>query len=251
MKKRNLPMIKGNYNNIISNPNRITKKENSHKIYKNSNGIIVPSVTTVIGIINNPYLIQWSNKIGLEGKKYKSVLNSSANIGTLVHTMIESYFKGTNDELEGKLSQCNESEISQANKAYENFLRWIDNNPSIEIIYSENEYVSDTYNYGGTLDLYGKINDSLILIDYKTSNYFDKKMFIQIAGYKNLLEENNKQVDSGRIIKLSKIDDKFEEMSKTNEELEIYWKLFKSCLLTYKLNNKLEREWSENFKGNY
>ena len=64
-----------------------------HTKYVNSNGQEVPSVTQILGVINKPALINWANKMGLQGIKTSEVLRNTADIGTLAHEIIEKWIK--------------------------------------------------------------------------------------------------------------------------------------------------------------
>ena len=45
----------------------LPKKANAHTQYKLVDGTKVPSVTTVLGILNKPALVKWANNLGLQG----------------------------------------------------------------------------------------------------------------------------------------------------------------------------------------
>jgi hypothetical protein len=224
------------------------EKKKEHTKYYNSKGQQVPSCTTVLQILNTPSLIYWSNKIGRQGKSYSAEMGMYSRIGTGTHLLIEHWFKGveeTHRELIEHLRSCSDYEKAQAFRAYNNFLRWADEN-EFELLGSELQLVSDVYNYGGTIDYYGLINGKLMIMDFKTSNYFNKKMFLQLAGYVNLLKEHGYEVHEVMILKLSKNSEEFWIKSKTVEELEEYFKLFKFCLATHKVDAKIEKEWKWN-----
>jgi hypothetical protein len=220
----------------------MAEEKKQHTVYKNSKGVVVPSCTTLLQVLNTPSLLYWANKIGREGKYYSSEMAKASRIGTLTHALIEKYFKGHVDDLQEKLSACYDNEKIQAFKAFKNFQNWADEN-EFELLGSELQLVSDTYNYGGTIDYYGLINGVLMIMDFKTSNYFNKKMFLQLAGYRQLLIEHGYDVDAVMILKLSKTEDKFEIKRKEADELDDYFKLFKFCIATHKVNERIEKEW--------
>ena len=59
--------------------------------------------------------------------------------------------------------------------------------------------------YGGTLDLLMKINGKVYLFDFKTSNHFSYKYFLQLAAYAHVLRTKyGIKIDGFGIIKLCK-----------------------------------------------
>jgi hypothetical protein len=208
-----------------------------HPKYYNSGGQEVPSVTTVLGIVGSPGLMFWANKIGKKKIDYWSLLREYANIGTLTHALVNEYFTGGMPE---DFSEFTEYEQGQAYKNFSGFMKYIEEN-EIRCIMSERGFVSDKYNYGGTLDLYCEMKEGLTLVDFKTSADFRMKFFLQLMGYTNLLEENGHAVERGQVVLLREGD--YETMTKTREELERFWKMFRACIITYKHNAILEADW--------
>ncbi len=43
------------------------KRSKVHTRYKLKNGLLVPGVTTVTGVLDKPALIIWANRLGLQG----------------------------------------------------------------------------------------------------------------------------------------------------------------------------------------
>ena len=61
-------------------------------IYKNSKGELLPGVTTIIGQLDKPALVQWAWKLGKEGKDWREERDSAGDIGTLVHEAVLNFF---------------------------------------------------------------------------------------------------------------------------------------------------------------
>ena len=132
-----------------------------HAIYKNKNGEIVPSATTVLKIINKPALLNWANWLGLTGKSYKKHMEMVSYIGTTVHEIIECRLLGKKFELKDPkvwFLDCKEYINS--------FNIWYKENP-LEPIAIEDHMESDRF--GGTCDFYGIYNGKKTIIDFKTS----------------------------------------------------------------------------------
>ena len=84
-----------------------------HSTYINNEKIEVPSVTTIIKILNKPFIAKWANSLGWKRQSYDKVLEESANKGTFVHELIHEYiFK------EGKKFDI--SDTDKLNFLYEN-----------------------------------------------------------------------------------------------------------------------------------
>ena len=54
-----------------------------HSTYINKEGVEVPSVTTIIKLLNKPFIAKWANNLGWKRQSYDKVLEVSANKGTL------------------------------------------------------------------------------------------------------------------------------------------------------------------------
>ena len=154
--------------------------------YKNSAGEKVPGVTTIIGRFKESGgLLQWAFKQGQSGApSLYTERDKAAEAGTLAHDMIEANILG----IERNLSA--EPEImAKAHNAFQQFIEWRDQT-KLEIVATEKSYVSEKYQFGGTVDAIGKdTKGRIVLVDWKTSNAVYTDMLIQLAAYALLLEE--------------------------------------------------------------
>lgn len=161
----------------------------------------VPRVTSILSdMLHEDYLMVWSNNIGLGRKKYKEVLQNSADIGTEVHNRIDEFLKT------GKVP-LPYSKNFMVNSAFKAFINWwneINNGNKVNIIFNERTLICKLF--GGTLDLLIEINGKKYLIDFKTSNNSSYKHHLQLAAYRYMLkEELDIEVDGGCcILMLSK-----------------------------------------------
>lgn len=219
-------------------------KEKPHTVYTNDRGEKVPSVTTAIGVIGAQSLIYWANKIGREGVSYWAFMKSAAAVGTLAHSLIEKEVKGECEDIEEKMAACNDAEKAKAMKAFSNFCRWAEKN-DFQMLGSEMKLVSNKYNYGGTVDFFGILNGRKVIIDFKTSGSFQKKMFMQLGAYRQLLIENEviDEIEEVLVLRLDKETDDYYEMSMASKDLDEYFKLFKFALATYVLNERTDEHW--------
>lgn len=210
----------------------------SHQIYKNSKGEKLPSVTTVLGIINKPALIAWANKIGLEGIKYYDELRRTARLGSLVHSICEFYTSKTPIEW----NEYSKEEIIKACTVSKRYFEWVSYQDQFKPILSEAPLISEKYQYGGCIDLLCMLNGKITLVDYKTSSSIYDTMISQVSAYKQLLEENGHKVEQCVILRIGR-DDKegFEYREISEKELKQGFKVFKSALKLHNEKKKFDK----------
>ena len=68
-------------------------------------------------------------------------------------------------------------------------------NQQIEIIFLEEQFVSEKFGYGGTIDMYCILNGKLTLVDFKTGKDIYIGYLYQLAGYLQLLREHKYKVE--------------------------------------------------------
>ena len=203
--------------------------------YYTKDGVLVVGVTTVLGIIAKPNLIHWAWKLGMDGKDYRQVRDSAADIGTLAHYLIKCHLKKEEPDLKS-YSQVN---IDKAKKAFEAFLEFEKRN-NMQPIIIEQSFVSDKNFYGGTPDWYGKVNGKLTLVDFKTSKGLYPEMRLQLAAYGKLLEENGHKVEDTHLLQIDKETGEFHHH--IVNDLEESWKLFYLLLQAYPIKKKLWKD---------
>jgi hypothetical protein len=192
------------------------KGSDNHTRYYNKNNIEVPSVTTILKILNKPGLVYWANYLGFKHLKVDDELEYTSYIGTRVHTIINSIMLNRYIILTE-----NTDVLLNIKKSLTNFRLWYNNN-EIEPIFMEKSFFSEKF--GGTLDFYGKINNEFCIVDYKTSKDIYPTMFIQLALYYILLKEYNYHVDKVGIVLTgykSKLKTKFINIHELTPYIEI------------------------------
>jgi len=214
-------------------------KDKAHIIYRNSQGIRVPGVTTITGELgwNTQVLVNWSNRIGLEGIEVGKYVDDKADIGTLGHSMIT-------DKLEGKKTDTDDyskNQIEAAKNSVKSFEAWA-RDKKIEPILIEVPLVSNIHNFGGTLDIYAKVNKSLELIDLKTGKGIYDEHLIQVGGgYVILLEEHEKPFDRVRILNIPRTNsERFYEEDNIN--IPICKNIFLNCLENHLYKKQLRSD---------
>jgi uncharacterized protein YaaQ len=208
------------------------KYSKDHIEYYNKKGEEVPSVTTIIQLINKPSLQKWANVLGFRHQRLEDVLDKKASMGTLLHDALNRYVNG--DVYSPLFKYEDENKLL---KVYLNsYLGWAKKN-KIKKIYTEYSLVSDKF--AGTLDFYGKINDKYTILDYKTSKKPYTTHFLQLGAYTYMMEEKGEKVEQVTILI---VNEKCEEHTKTREEIQPYIDAF---ILLVDLYNK----WFEINKG--
>lgn len=207
-----------------------------HITYRNKSGQAVVGTTTAIGKLAMPALPIWGFNTGKE-PMYKSITQAMRSTKTFISKMdvkdaVRWGFnigqQRKNSSLYGKRDKAGEI----GTVAHE-ILRWrelgikIDNSNigshvwelaqkcvashdqwfksmKMETVLLEEAYVSEKYQYGGTLDKLAIINGELTLIDYKTGKDIYDTNFIQLAAYTNLALENGHEVKNAIAVNIPK-----------------------------------------------
>lgn len=196
-------------------------KYNSHKIYLNDEGEEVPSVTTILSILNKPALTKWANIMGFKRQRVENILQRSADIGTMVHNCLECYLQGKKYELPKEYETYKNDLVARL----DGFLTWYKKNTLVPM---KLEYELVSKRYGGTCDFYGKLNDEDVVLDFKTSSNVYGSMFLQLAAYTLVLESQGHNVDAVVVIHIKEGKTVAHYMKR--EKLEPYVGVFQ-CLV--------------------
>jgi len=186
------------------------KTDNDGKVYVNKNGDTVLRVSEVIGTLSKKQLVAWANKLGLQGISHKDELRRTANIGSLVHNVLEQ-FQNKDDiaiidyDLYDVTSKKDKRETKNALRSFRKWYNKLED--KINVVFTE--YVVVGEEVGGTIDcaIEGiKDPNKLIFIDYKTSSGVYLTMMLQLAGYVKIYEENygSNTIEGIMVIQLDK-----------------------------------------------
>lgn len=217
-----------------------TTKFNAHKKYYNSKGEEVPSVTTILKLLNNN-LDGWANYMGLRGVNTKLYTQQRADYGTYVHSLCEKFFKREFP------SNIDDFEVDTEFMTYGEFhilyqklllIEELFRRRGYEFHSCEHSLTCDTY--GGTIDLifYNKTTDEFIIADFKTSKNVYSKYFIQLAGYTSLFRIEHgyrlkavciilidKPADDKDFITIRKVEKNEYNINIFNDLLNIYYSM--------------------------
>jgi ATP-dependent exoDNAse (exonuclease V) beta subunit len=211
-------------------------KYSEHSTYINKKEVEVPSVTTIIKLLNKPFIAKWANSLGWKRQSYDKVLEESANKGTFVHETLHEYlFK------EGKKFDLSNPEV--LNFLYENLntFKEFEKDYDIKPIWGEKSFSLDKF--GGTVDLYCELDNKYTILDFKTSKRFYSSHFIQLGAYIQLLEANDYKVEQVAILRIREgdYDIKIINREDMNDYIELFNRLVEVFYLVYELNE----EWGD------
>lgn len=208
-------------------------------ILKLKDGTRVPGSTTIVGLLDKPFLVPWANKLGKQGIDVTEYVNKTAKQGTIIHSIIESH----NTKTEVDLSEYTDDEINIATDIfYKHYMEW-EKLHTVEPLNSEMSLVSEEYKFGGIVDFYCILDGVYTVIDFKTSKQISKEHILQVSSYVQLLKENGYRVDQILILDVKKdIKLNLEEKYLKVEDTLIYWELFKKLIDIYYLKKQIKWE---------
>jgi hypothetical protein len=160
-------------------------KNGKYPTYKDSAGVQVPSVTTILGRFKDSGgLLYWANEQGRKGLTLQQAREPAATAGTMAHDLVEAHLRGEEPpQLSGDTAI-----IQKARAAFATYLRWQEMS-RMEFKYVEVPLVSEQYRFGGRIDAIGVIGNELVLCDFKTSNSVYADYTLQLAAYSVLWAE--------------------------------------------------------------
>lgn len=156
----------------------VQNQPNGKRYYTTPAGIQYPSITTLLGHKEKPWLTDWRNSLGHD-KAAKETKRASER-GDAIHKLIEIYL---DNKLTSDVTKKYEQEHVFGFNQVKLRLNKVDNIRAQEIA-----LYSDTLKVAGRIDCIGEYDGVLSVIDFKTStNIKDKSMigdyFLQTTAY--------------------------------------------------------------------
>jgi hypothetical protein len=207
--------------------------------YVLKNGKRAASVTTIINNQlgwNKNALIAWAKRITAQGEDADAVMREAGHIGTLTHILIQGYLQGF--DVDTRDYTPNQEE--QALKAFFGFKKWYDK-ANFKVLAAELALVNEELRVGGTVDCIGKIDDELVVVDWKTSKGGPyPEMMIQLGAYTMMYEAAQPKADVkyGIIMRFGKEDGKFHKHVIDRDKLDAGAQAFRHCCALYNLRRK-------------
>ena len=166
-----------------------TQTINFKRFYQAPNGILYPSITTVLSTRKKEGLFEWRKKVGNEVANY--VARTSANRGTAVHHMCEDYLNNYPIDWPDKWKEHEKKFLPYClfKQLKKSVLEKIDNIRSQECA-----LFSHKYRVAGRVDCIAEYDGELSIIDFKTStkertDEYNENYYIQAAAYAEMFEE--------------------------------------------------------------
>eukprot|EP00026_Physarum_polycephalum_P008491 Phypoly_transcript_08579.p1 GENE.Phypoly_transcript_08579~~Phypoly_transcript_08579.p1 ORF type:complete len:289 (-),score=32.81 Phypoly_transcript_08579:76-942(-) len=221
--------------------------------------IAYPSVTTILGMIHKPWYHSWQNRIISDhlrtamkskpafgsaeeelswfetslteaGSKPEQIKQDAATLGTQAHTFIDEHLLQGMPHI--SLVPPHLQSIIQGFEAWRK---------QSKLVFVRRDAVvySRTFQYAGAFDALAKrhTDNSLVLIDWKTSNRIVPEYAYQVAAYANALSEmTNSVVDEAWVVRFDKTKPVFEV--KKVRSLDQCFQVFLSALHLYRAHER-------------
>jgi hypothetical protein len=204
-------------------------------------GLLLPSVTHILSCLSKPALVNWAAKQEREAvleaaadlycdlattppmsrmayaatlesrlskqKAHQRTLAKAAEIGSQVHALAEW-------TLRRQMGQVVGPEPKTTTEGIVAFTQWQDWAASVKLepVFLETPVWSLLHGYAGTLDVYGRVDGRLVVIDFKTSSAIYPEYDLQVAAYIAAMREMGQgDPDGGLIVRVpKKVGDVFE-----------------------------------------
>jgi hypothetical protein len=176
-------------------------------------GKSMTGVTTITNMQAKGFLITWAASEAykdcvnlskediqeiVKNKQYAHTRKSdnAKDKGTQAHDYVEKFVK---TYIETKSYVRDTIEDEEVKTSIERFYNWAEEN-KVDFLGSEVSVYSRTHWYAGSFDFICKIDDKILLGDFKTSKSIDDTYFAQCAGYAIAVEENDETVKFDGVI---------------------------------------------------
>ena len=152
------------------------KSVGGKRLYENPYGDPVPSVTTILSKTKDmTHLNAWKKRVG--EKKAQEIVTEAANVGTVMHEMLEAW--SLNEQYTGK-------NLLQAKMMAETVIKNVE--PDISEVWGSEVNLCYPGLYAGTTDLVGIYKGRPTIMDFKQTNRPKKRewiddYFMQAAAY--------------------------------------------------------------------
>ncbi len=152
------------------------------RIYTTPSGNKYPSITTILGSGEKPWLADWRNSLGPANADKE--MKRAADRGTAVHLMLERFINNETDPTRNQhIDHINEF------KSLRSYIKPIDN-----ILLQEAALYSDTLKVAGRVDLIADYKGKISIIDWKTSTRSKtqdmiKNYYLQTTAYALMVDE--------------------------------------------------------------
>ena len=173
--------------------------ENNKRYYTTPTGEKYPSVTTVLGSRDKRWLYEWRKKVGEE--EANRISQRASNRGTRLHKICEDYINNKEDFC-GKQPPLPVDMFRSIQK----YVDYID-----EVYGNEIAVYSHELKTAGRIDVFCKMGNKNVILDFKTSSSLKKESeienyFLQTTTYAMAIKEL-KGIDVPKIVILIAVED--------------------------------------------
>lgn len=162
---------------------------------------LLPSVTTVLQVIDQPWLRDWEESIGAEAALEH--VTAATDIGNIAHEAFDRI--NHYEPLADVLRHAGEDE--RAIKMARSYYKWFTTHVE-EVVASEYTcYTHRDTGFAGTIDsvLRLKGRERPTVVDYKTSNSAHPRHWgMQVAAYRMMLHDHHVETDEGIVLLFNK-----------------------------------------------
>lgn len=217
------------------------------------NGEYANGVTTVLSVIAKPQLIWWAageaanhfkanlvpgqalDELQIQSlceearKAHNKKRDKAADAGTYVHNWIEDFVNGENPAMPIN---------ADLKRVINDFLEWWEKS-DIEVISSEQVFCSPTRMLAGTADLVCKVDGKLTIMDWKTGSGIYPEMFMQMAAYALMWEEEHPDQPIERLhVVNASLKNMFQDQYR--EDIQLFKDAYLEALALYKSVKHIE-----------
>lgn len=217
------------------------------------NGEYANGVTTALSVIAKPQLIWWAageaanhfkanlvpgqalDELQIQSlceearKAHNKKRDKAADAGTYVHNWIEDFVNGENPAMPIN---------ADLKRVINDFLEWWEKS-DIEVISSEQVFCSPTRMLAGTADLVCKVDGKLTIMDWKTGSGIYPEMFMQMAAYALMWEEEHPDQPIERLhVVNASLKNMFQDQYR--EDIQLFKDAYLEALALYKSVKHIE-----------
>lgn len=206
--------------------------------YQLKNGDFIPTVTQIISQNlgwGSHELINWAGRQGMKGINPNETRRRAASKGNCVHKVIEGFLKG----VEPYLGLFSRDQRLFADRALESFKAW-SSGRDLEFIHAEHTVISETYKYGGQIDVVVCESGRLLIVDLKTTKSLWPNHLIQISAYAAAYsEQEGIPVDQCHILRLDKAGSGYGKMLLTPKQVSDSFEVFTHLRAIHEFKDEL------------
>lgn len=233
--------------------------KSEHTIYRHSSGARLTGVTTYLGVLAKPSLMNWyaseerkgvlaameSGKPLPKGPFAERKRDKAADLGTITHARVEAFLKNDKLDRDGIPDDLYE----KSEHGYSRFINWwISEGMTIEesekVMVMEDIWMA----YGGTADIIARDRRGrLTLVDLKTSkksrSWPYPEIYAQVAAYAVAYETmEGPKIERIVVVRIGKDEhDELQVAEVTKEQRSVGWVLFRNAYGAYEAKKELER----------